>query len=129
MSHILQVAYPVDDAAWAKLLPKDFKYGGRADRDAFEFDDKLRSDGFIINYSTGNRHEDIAVLSDYIFVRKDETKDLMEAFPAIQRKVAVLVKYYQTISPDYDFSLYAPPLREANKPTAQPAPPPPMKNH
>jgi hypothetical protein len=53
----------------------------------------------------------------------------METFPAIQRKVAVLVKYYQTISPDYDFSFYATPLREANTPSARPTPPPPMKNH
>ena len=120
-SHILQVAYPVDDAAWAKLLPKKYKYGGRTKLNAFGFDDKLRSDGFIINYSTCNRHEDIAVLSDYIFVRKELTKELMEAFPAIQRKVEYLVKYYQSISPDYDLSFYATTHLGAEPPSPTPA--------
>ena len=70
-----------------------------------------------------NRHEDIAVLSDYVFVRKDQTQDLMEAFPAIQRKVEVLVKYDQSISTDYDFSFYAATLRGAAAPCAPPASP------
>ena len=102
-----------------KYSHKDFKYGGRSKLDAFGFDDPLRADGFIINYSTNNRHEDIAVLSDYIFVRKEETKDLMEAYPAIQRKVALMVKFYQAISPAYDFSFYVNPLRGVNVPSAQ----------
>jgi hypothetical protein len=120
-SHILQVAYPVDDETWVKLLPKDFKYGGRTNLDPFGFDDTLRTDGFVINYSTGNRHEDIAVLSDYVFVRRDQTMDLMEAYPAIKHKVATLVKYYKTISPDYDFSHYDTLLRGKKAPPAQTA--------
>jgi hypothetical protein len=105
-SHILQVAYPVDHEAWAALRPQDFKYGERTKLNPFGFDDNLRSAGFIINYSTTNQHEEIAVLSDYLFVRKDETMDLTERYPAIRRKVAALAKYYQTISPEYDLSFY-----------------------
>lgn len=110
-AHILQVAYPVEDAPWNALLPEGYKYGQNTNVDPFGFDDKLRGDGFIINYSTWNRHEDISVLSDYMFVRKDQTLDLMEKYPAIKRKVAAIVKYYKTIHPGYDLSFYDPVLR------------------
>lgn len=116
LSHILQVAYPVDEKAWAALSPKDFKYGQNTKANAFGFDEKLRSDGFIINYSTWNQHEDIAVLSDYIFVRKDQTLDLMETYPALKHKAATIVKYYQKISPEYDLSFYDTILRDMEKP-------------
>jgi hypothetical protein len=116
LSHILQVAYPVLDAPWAELLPEGFAYGRNTNVNPFGFDDKLRSDGFIINYSTWNRHEDIAVMSDYIFVRKDETLDMMEAYPAIRRKVAAVVNYYKAIHPDYDMSFYDDIIRDAGAP-------------
>lgn len=114
--HILQVAYPVDDKSWAALLPDKFKYGQNTKANPFGFDDQLRSDGFVINYSTWNRHEDICVLSDYIFVRKDQTLDLMEDYPAIKRKAAAVVKYYQKISPEYDLSFYNAILKNLDAP-------------
>jgi len=46
-------------------------------------------------------------------------KDLMEAYPAIKRKVATLVKYYKKISPDYDFSHYDTLLRGETAPSSQ----------
>jgi len=106
LGHILKVAYPFDDEVWAELLPEDFAYGQNSSSNPLGYDDSLRSDGFVINYSTLNRHEDFAVLSDYIFVRKAYTLDLMESYPAIKRKVAAIVKYYQKISPEYDFAFY-----------------------
>ena len=115
-SHILQVAYPVEDEPWNSLLPKDYKYGQRANADPFAYDDKLRSDGFVINYSTNNRHEDIAVLSDYVFVRKNQTADMMQAYPALKRKVASLVKYYRAIHPDYPLGFYDPLIRDVDAP-------------
>lgn len=116
-AHILQVAYPIEDAPWNALLPEGYKYGQNTNVDPFGFDDKLRGDGFIINYSTWNRHEDIAVLSDYLFVRKDQTLDLMEQYPAIRRKAAAILKYYKTISPDYDLGFYDPVLRGMDIPS------------
>lgn len=118
LAHILQVAYPVDDIAWAKLLPENFKYGQNTNADPFGFNDSLRSSGFIINYSTWNRHEDISVLSDYIFVRKDETLDLMETYPALKSKVASVVKYYQNISNEYDLSFYDLILKNMDTPSS-----------
>lgn len=107
LSHILQVAHPVDDAGWTSLLPAGFRYlGADAGVDPFGFDDGLRNDGFILRYSTTNRHEDIAVLSDWLFVRRQQTVDLCEAHPAIRRKVAAVVDWYRSIDPAYDFSFY-----------------------
>ena len=106
LGHILKVAYPFDDEAWAELLPEDFKYGQMTNTNPLGFDDQVRTDGFVINYSTWNRHEDFAVLSDYIFVRKAQTLDLMETYPAIKRKAAAIVNYYQKINPEYDLSFY-----------------------
>jgi len=106
LGHILKVAYPFDDEAWAELLPEDFEYGQMTNSNPLGFNDQVRSDGFVINYSTWNRHEDFAVLSDYIFVRKQQTLDLMETYPAIKRKAAAIIRYYQQISPDYDLSFY-----------------------
>lgn len=107
LSHILQVAHPVDDEAWKGLLPAGFHYlGADARLDPFGFDDGLRDDGFVLRYSTTNRHEDIAVLSDWMFVRKQQAVDLCERYPAIRRKVAALVAWYRAIDPGYDFSFY-----------------------
>ena len=118
LSHILQVAHPVNDEAWNALLPAGFHYlGADAGLDPFGFDDGLRNDGFILRYSTTNRHEDIAVLSDWMFVRKQQAFDLCDLHPAIRRKVAALVDWYRSIDPGYDFTFYEPVLRP-------PAPPP-----
>lgn len=104
-SHLLQNAYPVDKKSWEAQLPEGFKYG-MAKGNPFHFDEKLRADGFIIQYSMTNMHEEFAVLSDYVLVRKEETKDLMESYPAIKRKVELLIGYYKSIGPEYDFSFY-----------------------
>lgn len=112
LSHILQVAHPVEDGAWQDLLPAGFHYlGAEAGLDPFGFDDGLRNDGFILRYSTTNRHEDIAVLSDWMFVRKQQAVDLCERYPAIRSKLAFLVDWYRSIDPDYEFPLYEQALR------------------
>lgn len=107
LSHILQVAHPIDDGEWKLLIPANFQYlGADARVDPFGFDDQLRDDGFILRYSTTNRHEDIAVLSDWMFVRKQQAVDLCDQYPAIHRKLSALVAWYRSIDPGYDFSLY-----------------------
>ena len=107
LSHILQVAHPIDDEGWKQLLPGGFQYlGADAGLDAFGFDDRLRDDGFILRYSLTNRHEDIAVLSDWLFVRKQQAVDLCEAHPALRRKAAAVLAWYQSIDPGYDLRFY-----------------------
>ena len=107
LSHILQVAHPIDDQAWKQLLPEGFQYlGADAGIDAFGFDDQLRNDGFILRYSLTNRHEDIAVLSDWLFVRKQQAVDLCEAHPAIRRKAAAVLEWYRAIDAGYDLRFY-----------------------
>ena len=117
LSHILQVAHPIANAGWNELLPKGYAYGCAENANPFEFNDQLRNDGFILRYSTTNRHEDIAVLSDWLFVRKQQTIDLCEAYPAIRRKVAAVVDWYRAIDPGYDFSFYDAALADADPPT------------
>lgn len=111
-SHILLVAYPVDMASWMAQLPPGFKYFGNGSEmidkgiNPFEFDDKLRSEGFVLMYSKASLSEDHAVFSDYLFTRKEETKGLMKKYPAMKNRVRELIRYYKSISPDYDFRFY-----------------------
>jgi hypothetical protein len=117
LSHILQVAHPIDDEAWKQLLPEGFEYlGADAGIDAFGFDDQLRNDGFILRYSLTNRHEDIAVLSDWLFVRKQQAVDLCEAHPAIRRKAAAVLAWYRSIDRGYDLRFYDPVVAGSDPP-------------
>jgi hypothetical protein len=117
LSHILQVAHPIDDDAWKQLLPEGFEYlGADAGIDAFGFDERLRNDGFILRYSLTNRHEDIAVLSDWLFVRKQQAVDLCEAHPAIRRKAAAVLAWYRSIDRGYDLRFYDPVVAGSDPP-------------
>jgi hypothetical protein len=113
-SHILEVPFPLDREAWKAPLPPDFQYlGHRANENPYYHDDTMRSMGFLLQYSTMSLGEEVAVLSDYVFAREKETKELMRKFPAIRNRVALLIQRYKAIHPDYDFSAYDEVFNEA----------------
>jgi len=110
--HILLAAYPVDLESWMAQLPPDFEYYGVGNEmlvagvNPFESNDELHSQGFVLMYSKASLSEDHAVFSDYLFTRKEKTKELMKKHPAMKNRVRELIRYYKGISDEYDFSFY-----------------------
>jgi hypothetical protein len=111
-AHILQVAYPIDMDTWMAALPEGFKYYGQGNEmivagvNPFETGEELWSEGFVLLYSKASLSEDFAVFSDYLFSRPEQTLEWAKKYPAMRKRVATLIRHYQSISPDYDFSAY-----------------------
>jgi hypothetical protein len=109
-SHILEVSYPIEQTErekWIKLLPDGVEYDhGKGNENPFYAGEGVRKAGFVIQYSIASLSEDMAVLSDYVFTREEETKEMIVKYPIIKQKVKLLIERYKRIHLNYDFSMY-----------------------
>lgn len=112
LAHILEAVYPIDLETWMAALPEGFTYLEQGSQampagfNPFESGEELWADGFVLKYSKFSLSEDFAVFSDYLFSRPEKTRAWAEEYPAMRKRVATLIRHYQSISPDYDFSVY-----------------------
>jgi hypothetical protein len=97
---------------WKRINPEGFRYGkgglqaimsGNAE---MSFDPELNERGFLTRYSEASLEEDFNVYCQNIFNGGPSFWKLVEKFPKIKAKTALIIRFYQHIDPVFTESYF-----------------------
>ena len=100
-------AFPEND--WRSANSASFKYVGSGTQflgrpDLYGQNPELLTSGFIVKYAQSSMENDFNMISDWLFTRRNELKQLARQYRRIESKRQLAIKFYKSI--DEGFDLY-----------------------
>lgn len=114
-SSILMRKHPFPVKEWEQANEPGWKYAGGSrnmieeivsqGEDHQPLSADLFSRGFLTSYGQSCVEDDFNVYASWLFTRRQELNALAEQYPGIRKKRDLCVRFYQSLSPEFDFDI------------------------
>ena len=112
-SSILMRRHPFPAREWEQANEPGWKYAGGSRNMIEEIESEgkshqplsadLFSRGFLTSYGQSCVEDDFNVYGSWLFTRRQELNSLAEQYPRIRKKRDLCVRFYQSLSPEFEF--------------------------
>ena len=102
----------IDKKAWSIANPPGFEYGDgglealRTEKTSIKLDSTLFANGFLNEYSLASFEEDFNCYAEFIFLSDAGFWEAWGNNEAIQKKTAILIRFYQRFDPIYTLEYF-----------------------
>ncbi len=102
----------LDQEAWKKALPPEFKYRGdgltsvKTGTASLEYGEEYFKKGFLNEYATSSQEEDFNVTAEALLTGRKELWDAMAKNPLLDAKAKAVVAFYTKIEKTFDLAWF-----------------------